>query len=84
MGSTSSRSTATGQLTGTLPDGVAADDLDLTALRRGQTISGANGSLVYAAAPQQRPRSTVVAVVTGEATSTVGGTRFRGSCWRAV
>ena len=63
---------STGQLTGALPEGVAADDLDLAALRSGQTVSGTNGSLVYAAAPQQRPRSTVVAVVTREATSTVG------------
>ena len=33
------------------PDGVQPSDIDLAALRAGQTLSGNNGSLVYAAAP---------------------------------
>jgi signal transduction histidine kinase len=50
-----------GQFGGTLPDGVQPADLDRLALTAGQTVSGANGSLVYAAAPDVRPRATVVA-----------------------
>jgi two-component system sensor histidine kinase BaeS len=56
-----------GRLNGMLPDGVTAADLDADALHAGATITGANGSLVYAAAPAPRGRSTVVAVVTRQA-----------------
>jgi two-component system sensor histidine kinase BaeS len=34
-----------------LPTGVSMDDLDLTKLRAGQTLTGGRGSLVFAAAP---------------------------------
>jgi two-component system sensor histidine kinase BaeS len=56
-----------GGITGALPDGVRPDDLDVDALAAGETTSGADGSLVYAAAPVPRPRTTLVAVVTREA-----------------
>ncbi|HWC68868.1 MAG TPA: HAMP domain-containing sensor histidine kinase [Acidimicrobiales bacterium] len=56
-----------GAITGTLPDGVGRDDLDVDVLRAGETASGASGSLVFAAAPAQRARTTIVAVVTREA-----------------
>jgi signal transduction histidine kinase len=42
------------------PDGVSPADLDLRALRSGQSVSGNHGSLVYAAAPAHvtaRPRT---------------------------
>ncbi len=63
---------ATGEIAGALPDGVAAADLDLAALAAGQTVSGANGSLVYAAAPDVRPRLTIIAIVTQQATTGAG------------
>lgn len=60
---------AGGAIVGTLPAGVRAGDLDPVALAAGRTVSGANGSLVWAAAPQVRPRTTIVAVVTQESTT---------------
>ena len=38
-------------VTGSLPDGVGPDDLDLPALRRGRSTGGAHGRRLYAAAP---------------------------------
>jgi signal transduction histidine kinase len=56
-----------GRVTGTLPEGVAADDLDVAALQAGRTTSGARGDLVWAAAPAATTNGTAVAVVTAEA-----------------
>ena len=40
-----------GRTVDALPSGVTADDLNLTRLRAGETLTGGRGSLVYAAAP---------------------------------
>src|SRR4051812_46735798 len=53
-----------GNINGRIPAGVSRADLDLPALGRGQTVSGANGDLIYAAAPADSTRGTVVAVLT--------------------
>ncbi len=58
-----------GRVTGELPSGVTAADIDVAALRAGRTVSGAHGSLVWAAAPQQVANSTAVAVVTATAST---------------
>lgn len=46
------------------PPGVSLDDLHIDRLRAGKTVTGANGSLVYAAAPASRPRSLLVVILT--------------------
>ncbi|MET0579478.1 MAG: HAMP domain-containing sensor histidine kinase [Ilumatobacteraceae bacterium] len=56
-----------GGFNGQLPDGVTEADLDAAALRSGQTVSGAHGDLVWAAAPQAVAGSTAVAVITASA-----------------
>jgi signal transduction histidine kinase len=56
-----------GGINGQLPDGVTAADLDVTALRDGRTLSGTDGDLVWAAAPQVVRNSTAVAVITADA-----------------
>jgi signal transduction histidine kinase len=58
-----------GRILGELPDGVTAGDLDVAALRDGRTLSGSDGDLVWAAAPQPVRNSTAVAVITAEATT---------------
>jgi two-component system, OmpR family, sensor kinase len=58
-----------GRVTGELPPGVTATDIDVAALQAGRTTSGAHGSLVWAAAPQSVANSTAVAVVTASATT---------------
>jgi signal transduction histidine kinase len=45
------RVTAAGELASSLPDGLSAEDIDPAALQNGQTTSGRQGNLVYAAAP---------------------------------
>ncbi len=50
-----------------LPQGVTRQDLDAERLRRGQTVSGAHGDLLYAAAPAGQSRATnalLIVVVT--------------------
>ncbi|HEY4375829.1 MAG TPA: HAMP domain-containing sensor histidine kinase [Acidimicrobiales bacterium] len=53
-----------GRVFGTPPDGVTVADLDASALRNGQVISGGSRSLVWAAAPDVRAGVTVVAILT--------------------
>ena len=40
-----------GNVIGPLPEGLTAEDFDLTAVQGGQTVSGRSGSIVYAMAP---------------------------------
>src|SRR6516162_5238542 len=40
-----------GTVVSPLPEGLTAQDLDVSALQAGHTVSGRNGNLVYAAAP---------------------------------
>lgn len=47
-----------------LPEGLTPDDLDLDRLRRGGTVTGSTGSLVFAAAPLQRRNAVLVVVLT--------------------
>ncbi|MDQ3468265.1 MAG: hypothetical protein M3487_00590, partial [Actinomycetota bacterium] len=61
------------RLVGRLPDGIESADLDVVALDAGRTVSGHDGSLVFAAAPRLGARATVVAVVTREATVGLAG-----------
>nr|MDQ6928406.1 HAMP domain-containing histidine kinase [Actinomycetota bacterium] len=64
-----------GRTTDTPPSGITLDDLDVGRLRTGKTVTGANGSLVYAAAPAIRPRALLVLVLTrrvGSARPAVG------------
>jgi two-component system OmpR family sensor kinase len=57
-----------GRTTDAPPDGVTLDDLDTEALLGGSTVSGAHGSLVYAASASKMPTGgSLVAVVTREA-----------------
>lgn len=59
-----------GAVTGELPDGVDAADLDVNALRAGDTVSGRNGDLVFAAAAvPATTRTTPAAVLTQTAGS---------------
>lgn len=46
------------------PRGVSIGDLDLGKLRAGKTVTGVNGSVVFAAAPASRPRALLVLVLT--------------------
>jgi two-component system sensor histidine kinase BaeS len=46
-----------GRTVDTYPDGVQPSDIDLEALRNGETLSGNHGSLVYAAAPASVTRA---------------------------
>ncbi len=55
---------ARGRVIGQLPDGVDRADLRVGRLRAGQTLSGSHGQLVYAMAPEVRPNSVIVAVLT--------------------
>ncbi len=43
--------TASGEVASALPDGLSAEDIDPAALQNGETVSGRQGNLVYAAAP---------------------------------
>jgi two-component system sensor histidine kinase BaeS len=57
-----------GRTVDTYPEGVQPSDIDLEALRNGETLSGNHGSLVYAAAPanvtlRNNARSQILAVV---------------------
>ena len=57
-----------GRASGELPDGVTVGDLDVDALRAGDTLSGRTGSLRWAAAPVVGPKGgVVVAVLTKKA-----------------
>src|SRR5205823_15112439 len=50
------RYSPSGQPLDPLPPGVSASDLDVPMLERGQTVSGVNGGLAFAAAPGATPR----------------------------
>jgi len=47
-----------------LPAGLTVDDIALHRLRKGETVTGANGSLVFAAAPAQRGNALLAVVLT--------------------
>jgi len=53
-----------GRVIGQLPSGVTDADLQIDRLRRGETLSGSHGRLVYAMAPEVRQAGVVVAVLT--------------------
>lgn len=61
-----------GRVLGPLPPGVTASEIDVARLQAGAVVSGAQGDLVYAAAPAPRPRGLFAVVltqtVTGNAT----------------
>ena len=71
---------------GELPTGVSNADIDVAALRRGETVSGSHGSIVYAMAPRTataatatptpRARNIEVVVLTRQVE-----TRTRGAGW---
>ena len=46
------------------PAGVSVSDIDVTRLRAGETVSGVNGGLAFAAAPANRPNALVAVVLT--------------------
>lgn len=53
-----------GRIIGQLPDGVTDADFAVDRLRTGETLSGSHGRLVFAMAPEVRPRFVLVAVLT--------------------
>ncbi len=55
---------AGGRMLGQLPEGVVDRDLDVARLRGGETLTGSNGRVVFAMAPDVRQRSVIVAVLT--------------------
>lgn len=55
---------AGGKVVGRLPEGVFDSDLDVPRLRSGETLTGTHGQLAFAMAPDVRPRTTIVAVLT--------------------
>src|SRR5207248_8395343 len=57
------RYSPSGQPLDPLPPGVSASDLDVPMLERGQTVSGVNGALAFAAAPGTTPRGVPFALV---------------------
>ena len=57
---------------GSLPTDVDESDLDLAALQQGETVSGMNGDLAYAAAAAQRDDLTVIVVLTRRADPVLG------------
>ena len=57
------RYSAAGQPIDPLPKGVSASDLDFPKLQQGQTVSGVNGSLAFAAAPGTTARGVPFALV---------------------
>ena len=57
------RYTPAGQPLDPLPSGVSASDLQFDKLQQGQTVSGVNGSLAFAAAPGTTARSVPFALV---------------------
>src|SRR5437763_7976928 len=56
-----------------LPSGVSADDLDFSRLSQGQTVSGVNGTLAWAAAPGRTARGVPFALVLTRHVRTGGG-----------
>jgi len=60
---------------GTLPKGVTGRDLDVDRLRRGATVSGAHGALLYAAAPAGPAPASPAALLVVVVTRRLGGSR---------
>src|SRR5438874_6537469 len=67
------RFNAAGQALDAPPSGVSAGDLDFDRLTRGQTVSGVNGALAFAAAPGRTARGVPFAVVLTRHVRTGGG-----------
>lgn len=67
------RFSANGQALDPLPPGVSAGDLQFTQLQQGQTVSGINGSLAYAAAPGTTARGIPFALVLTRNVRPAGG-----------
>src|SRR5205814_2616257 len=67
------RFTPAGQPVDSPPPGVSAGDLQFDRLSRGQTVSGVNGTLAYAAAPGTTARHVPFAVVLTRHVRTGGG-----------
>ena len=72
--------TPEGTLTGTLPAGVTADDLDVAALQEGRQVSGRSGThLIYTAVPTPIPsitRYTPVLVISRTVDEPASGIRY--------
>lgn len=58
-----------GGVGGQLPEGVTDADFDVARLRTGETLTGTHGRVVFAMAPDVRPRAVIVAVLTRTAES---------------
>jgi two-component system OmpR family sensor kinase len=67
------RYSPSGQALDPLPRGVSASDLDFAKLRQGETVSGVNGSLAFAAAPGSTARGAPFALVLTRSVRTGGG-----------
>ncbi len=67
------RYSPTGEPLDALPKGVSASDLDIAKLQRGQTVSGVNGGLAFAAAPGTTTRGVPFALVLTRSVRTGGG-----------
>jgi two-component system sensor histidine kinase BaeS len=65
-----------GRVLDPLPTGLTEGDLDVARLRAGETVTGARGNLVFAAAPVVRPRAIVAVVLTQRV---AGGERRAGA-----
>jgi two-component system, OmpR family, sensor kinase len=62
-----------GQVLGTPPPGVTLTATDLAGLREGETVSGRQGRLVYAAAPIQRGSLRAVLILSDRSAIALGG-----------
>jgi two-component system sensor histidine kinase BaeS len=67
------RYSPSGQALDPLPRGVSASDLDFAKLRQGETVSGVNGSLAFAAAPGTTARGAPFALVLTRSVRTGAG-----------
>jgi two-component system sensor histidine kinase BaeS len=70
----------TSTVTGKLPEGVSADQIDETALAAGQVVSGVDSGVAYAAAPIEGRRATFAVVATRPVSNGLG----RGTTWFLV
>ncbi len=62
----------TGTVTGKLPEGVSADQIDATALAAGDVVSGVDSGVAYAAAPVESRRATFAIVATRPVSNDLG------------
>src|SRR6478735_382214 len=70
----------TGTVTGKLPEGVTAEQIDATALAAGEVVSGVDSGVAYASAPVEGRRATFAVVATRPVTNDLG----RATTWFLV